>query len=173
MIFISGAHGVGKSYFCNLVKERLGIEYYSASKLIEERKKEPFPANKLIKDIDENQQYLLDALSTLKSSGKEFILDGHFCLFDIAGNVTRIPRQTYTDLMPDRIILLTEDPKIIAARRLERDGIKADVFQIRRLQDAEIEYAKEISQDLSIPLEISKGATDLDRIIKTISAEGE
>ena len=141
--------------------------------MIEERKKEPFPANKLIKDIDENQQYLLDALSTLKSSGKEFILDGHFCLFDIAGNVTRIPRQTYTDLMPDRIILLTEDPKIIAARRLERDGIKADVFQIRRLQDAEIEYAKEISQDLSIPLEISKGATDLDRIIKTISAEGE
>lgn len=173
MIFISGAHGVGKSYFCNIVREWLGIEYYSASRLIEERKKEPFPANKLIKDIDENQQYLLDALNSLRRSGKEFILDGHFCLFDTAGKITRIPRQTYIDLMPDRIILLTENPQIIAARRFKRDGIQADVSQIQALQDAEIEYAKEISQDLSIPLEISKGASDLERIIKTLSVEGE
>ena len=75
--------------------------------------------------------------------------------------------------MPDRIILLTEDPQIIAARRFKRDGIQADVSQIQALQDAEIEYAKEISQDLSIPLEISKGASDLERIIKTLSVEGE
>ena len=59
MIFISGVHGVGKSYFCNIVKDRTGIESYSASKLITERKKQGFPASKLIPDIDENQQYLL------------------------------------------------------------------------------------------------------------------
>ena len=34
MIFVSGVHGVGKSYFCNLVKDSVGIETYSASALI-------------------------------------------------------------------------------------------------------------------------------------------
>ena len=37
MIFVSGVHGVGKSYFCNLVKESTGIETYSASTLIAEK----------------------------------------------------------------------------------------------------------------------------------------
>ena len=31
MIFISGVHGVGKSYFCDMVKAATGIESYSAS----------------------------------------------------------------------------------------------------------------------------------------------
>lgn len=36
--FVSGVHGVGKSYFCNLVKESTEIETYSASTLIEAKK---------------------------------------------------------------------------------------------------------------------------------------
>lgn len=169
MILISGAHGVGKSYFCDIVKKRLGIESYSASDLIAERKKEPFPADKLIKDIDTNQLYLLDALNTLRSSKKEFILDGHFCLLNSEGNITRIPRQTYYDLMPDSIILLTEAPSVIAQRRFNRDGITIDISQIQNLQDAEIKYAREISQELSIPLDISSGTSDLERVIQSIA----
>ncbi len=38
MIFVSGVHGVGKSYFCNLVKDSVGIETYSASALIATKK---------------------------------------------------------------------------------------------------------------------------------------
>lgn len=26
MIFVSGIHGVGKTYFCNMMKEKLGIK---------------------------------------------------------------------------------------------------------------------------------------------------
>ena len=115
MIFISGVHGVGKSYFCNIVKDRTGIESYSASKLITERKKQGFPASKLIPDIDENQQYLLDAVAELRSSGKEFIIDGHFCLLNGEGIITRIGLDTFTTLNPDAIILLTEEPDIIAS----------------------------------------------------------
>lgn len=33
MIFISGVHGVGKSYFWDMVKTETGIESYSASTL--------------------------------------------------------------------------------------------------------------------------------------------
>ncbi len=34
MIFVSGIHGVGKTYFCNMIKDKLGIKNYSASQLI-------------------------------------------------------------------------------------------------------------------------------------------
>lgn len=44
MIFISGIHGVGKSYFCNKVKSLLNVDTYSSSKLIAECKKEGFPS---------------------------------------------------------------------------------------------------------------------------------
>lgn len=59
MIFVSGVHGVGKSYFCNLVKESVGIETYSASALISTKMRSGFAKNKLIPDIDEHQQCLL------------------------------------------------------------------------------------------------------------------
>ena len=38
MIFISGVHGVGKSYFCDMVKKSTGFESYSASTLITNKK---------------------------------------------------------------------------------------------------------------------------------------
>ena len=38
MIFVSGVHGVGKSYFCNLVKEVTAIKTHSSSPLIAEKK---------------------------------------------------------------------------------------------------------------------------------------
>ena len=61
MIFISGVHGVGKTFFCDRVREATGIESYSASKLITQKKHSEFAKDKLIPDIDENQQYLIHA----------------------------------------------------------------------------------------------------------------
>lgn len=79
MIFISGVHGVGKSYFCNIAKDKLGISAYSASQLISKEKNELFAANKLIADIEDNQVHLLSAIAKLRATGKEFILDGLYC----------------------------------------------------------------------------------------------
>jgi len=76
MIFISGVHGVGKSYFCNKVKEELGINTFSASKLISEHKHAEFSRDKLIPDIDHNQQYLLMAIRDLNAVGSDYLLDG-------------------------------------------------------------------------------------------------
>ena len=42
MIFVSGVHGVGKSYLCNLVKDSVGIKTYSASALISTKKRSRF-----------------------------------------------------------------------------------------------------------------------------------
>ena len=169
MIFISGVHGVGKSFFCDLVRERTGIESSSASKLITERKKAGFPASKLIPDIDENQQYLLDAVEELRASGKDFLLDGHFCLLDGNGTVTRISEDTFTTLHPDAIVLLTEDPAIIAERRGNRDGVVAMVDNIRAFQEEEIRYAQEIADLIKVPIKISKGSMDVEHTIRFIA----
>ncbi|MDO9566554.1 MAG: AAA family ATPase [Candidatus Desulfaltia sp.] len=100
MIFISGVHGVGKSYFCEEVKRRLGLNAYSASMLISELKKERFEKNKLIRDIDDNQDYLLSAIKRIRGSEKFYLLDGHFCLLNAQGQVQRIHLQTFLDLKP-------------------------------------------------------------------------
>ena len=168
MIFISGVHGVGKSFFCDQVRERLGMESYSASRLISERKKAGFPASKLIPDIDDNQPYLLDAVEELKAEGKDFLLDGHFCLLDGNGVITRISENTFTSLRPDAIILLTEDPAIIAERRSSRDGVATEVDVIRAFQEEEIKYAQEIADLLKVPIMVSKGSNDVDDTIAFI-----
>lgn len=168
MIFISGVHGVGKSYFCNRVKEATGIECYSASSLIKERKKQAFSADKRVADIDENQLYLLAAVDDLRASVGEFLLDGHFCLLNTDGVITRISLDTFTTLQPEAIVLLTEAPEIIAKRRQERDGVDHKASDIKAFQDEEISYAKEVAELLQVPLKISTGSTDVDNTIEFI-----
>lgn len=168
MIFISGVHGVGKSFFCNLVKESTGIDCFSASTLIRERKKQGFPADKRVADIDENQLYLLAAVDDLRSNLGEFLLDGHFCLLNTEGVITRISLDTFTTLKPEAIILLTEDPEIIAQRRQARDGVEHKASDIKAFQDEEIKYAKEVAELLHVPLRISTGSSDIENTIEFI-----
>jgi adenylate kinase len=162
MIFISGVHGVGKGYFCNLVNKELGIESYTASDLISKGKDIDFDSNKLVSDIEDNQLYLLAAVRELKKNGTNFILDGHFCLNNKdTGKVARISLRTFTDLDPDTIILLTEKPEIISKRRKERDGLDVTPESIKEFQNTEKQYAEEVAQLLGAKLFISTGADDL------------
>lgn len=168
MIFISGVHGVGKSFFCDKVKSALNIDTYSASALISTRKHRPFAADKLIPDIDANQRHLLAAVEELRAGNNQFLLDGHFCLLNGEGQVTRIGMDTFTTLRPDAIILLTEKPEIIAERRKRRDGITYDIEQIQNFQNEEVSYAKEVAALLEVKLKISGGQEDLDSIMAFI-----
>jgi adenylate kinase len=161
MIFISGIHGVGKSFFCTRLRATTGIETYTSSKLIEQAKKVSFAADKKINDIDDNQKHLLAAITVLKGKNKFFVLDGHFCLLSKDGCIVRISKQTFIDLQPEAIVLITEQPAVIAERRMERDGIEIDMMQTQRFQEAEIAYAQEVAEELEISLKVSKGAGDL------------
>ena len=168
MVFISGIHGVGKSYFCSLVKEATGIECFSASTLIKERKKQEFSADKLVADIDVNQLYLLRAVAELRANLGEFLLDGHFCLLNTEGLITRIAFDTFAALSPEAIVLLTEAPEVIAKRRQERDDVELKTSDIKVFQDEEVKYAVEVSKLLNVPLMISTGHNDIDSIINFI-----
>ncbi len=170
MIFISGVHGVGKSYFYGMVKESTGIESYSASTLITQKKHSCFAKDKLIPDINNNQQYLLQTVNELRDSGEIFILDGHFCLLNASGKVTRIPYDTFTVLKPEAIILLMDKPDVIAARRKERDGIESPVQDIEDFQQKECTYAKEVAVDIGAKLFISGGSRDLAQAIDFIKS---
>jgi adenylate kinase len=170
MIFISGIHGVGKSYFCDKVKAELGIETFSASRLISNRKHAGFTSDKLIPDIDDNQQYLIIAVKELNLSTHDYLLDGHFCLLNSEGHVTRISEETFMKLHPNAIVLLTEKPEVIAERRKQRDGIDHNADDIRSFQQEEVAYATEISETLGIPLKISTGIDDLDNSLEFVRA---
>jgi len=168
MIFISGIHGVGKSYFCEKVKSCLRIDAYSASTLISELKSELFKKDKLIADIENNQDYLLAAVKKLDEMEQIFLLDGHLCLLNAQGDVQRISIQTFIDLKPRGIVLLTEDPVVIAERRKTRDGVDHDIGKISAFQNEEVTYAEEISELMGIPLYISQGARDIENAIKFV-----
>ena len=161
MIFVSGVHGVGKSHFCNLVKETIGIETYSASTLIAKKKQSGFAKDKFIPDIDDNQQYLLLAVDEIKATGKNFILDGHFCLLNASGEVQRIAYNTFTMLKPDAIVLLAEKPEVIVSRRRKRDNIEVTTQSIKSFQQEEKAYATEVATNIGAKLFISEGADDL------------
>lgn len=161
MIFISGVHGVGKTYFCDMVREVLGINAYPASRLIAGKKKAGFDSSKLVSDIDKNQQYLLVAVDELRQKEGNFILDGHFCLLDTSGIVTRISVDTFTSLKPEAIILLTEKPEVISRRRKERDGIDVTPESINAFQTEEQKYAEEVAAQIGAKLFISTGSEDL------------
>lgn len=168
MIFVSGVHGVGKSYFCKRLNEDIGIESYASSDLIGQKKNVSFTTDKKIAGIDDNQNYLITAVEALKKEGDFFVLDGHFCLLDNEGEITRIPEQTFIDLKPEAIVLLTERPQIICERRFARDKVKVDIEQICRFQEAEIDYAGEIAEKLGVQIIISKGSEDLQSVIDFI-----
>ncbi len=95
MIFVSGIHGVGKTYFCTMIKKQLNISSYSASELISKRGKKKLSSDKRTSEIALNQIYLEEAINELNKDSKKFILDGHFCLLDSDQKISRIPREVF------------------------------------------------------------------------------
>lgn len=169
MLFISGIHGVGKTHFCNIIKEKTGIPTYSASDLISKIRNTPFDKNKIVPDINENQKYLIMAVSKLRASGNPFVIDGHFCLLNKFNEIQRIPYELFLDLKPEAIVLLTEKPRIIAKRRKERDNLNISIESIECFQEAESTYAEEVANKLGAELFISNGQEDLNKAIDFIS----
>lgn len=91
--------------------------------------------------------FLLKAIDELREKEDEFILDGHFCLLDGNGCISRVPMNTYTSLKPDSIVLLMEQPSVIATHRLQRDRVVVEEADIESFQREEKIYAEEIAKN--------------------------
>ncbi|MEK3719265.1 ATP-binding protein [Paenibacillus sp. FSL H8-0034] len=155
MIFIGGIHGVGKTSLCKELTLRYKIPHYSASKLISDEKKEVYSKNKFIPDIEQNQDHLSNSINRLNINGW-FLLDGHCCLLNQMSEITRIPFDTFDKISPSLIIVLTDLISSIQERFSQRDGYQFSPNLLEGFQNAEIEYAKEISNNLQIPILIAQ-----------------
>lgn len=163
MIFVGGIHGAGKSYFCDIMSKKYNIPTFSASTLISESKKEQFAKNKHIADINGNQNYFIEAIYKIKTQYKNFLLDGHFCLLNSTGEIHRIPFNTFEQLAPIAIIVVSDEVETIVERLNSRDGVKHDKYKINSFQKEELLYSSEVSQKLHIPYLNFENSNDIDK----------
>ena len=105
-IFVAGTYGVGKSTLCNKLSTALKIPDFSAGDLISAVNGETYGANKVVRDKDANQNILASQVKQLLKSTPSIILAGHFCIFDINGNVDILPSRVFYDLEIETILLL-------------------------------------------------------------------
>lgn len=149
IIFIGGIHGVGKTILCKKVSEELNIAHYSCSELI--RKRVALDSvKKNVSDIPKNQNILLEAVEEFCSQEAELILDGHFCLKDKMGVVTNVPIDTFRELQIGSIIVLKSNPQMITKNLMSRDSIIYGLEDIRKFQEQEIVYSREVANFLGI-----------------------
>ena len=126
IILLSGAHGVGKGFFLNKIRDDIQqYEVYSASKLIERYQLPTDSGYKKVSNVNNNQDVLITALKEAKlQSAKDVILDGHLCLFNADGEVERIPENFFINAQIKGIVLLQDDSNIICDRINQRDAKK-------------------------------------------------
>lgn len=171
MIILGGVHGVGKSYFCKILKQQIRINTYSASTLIADQKNSTLTKNKFTKNITENQQHLITAIEAIEQRNTNFLLDAHFCLLDNNGAIVKIPQNIFRQLKPQAILILTEDPQIIAERRKARDGILLDAREIEMHQKEECTHSLTVANALDIPHRVYRGKEQYADAITFIEAQ--
>jgi adenylate kinase len=170
VLFVSGGHGVGKTYFCKSLVNDYQFIHHSASELIASKKNQSFDSSKRVGQINENQDFLMQAIEELGLGDTILLLDGHFCVLNKSGEIVKIPEQTYVNLSPIGIILLIDDPESIHKRLTDRDNVQAlNIDLIESLQREELSHAKEISSKLQIPLcvySVQENRSEVDRFIQ-------
>lgn len=151
-ILFSGAHGVGKGFFLDKVKENIHhYDVYSASKLIEKYQPSTDAGYKKVSDVNNNQDILIKAIKEEKiRSIKDIIIDGHLCIFNARGEVERIPEYFFVDAQITGIVLLQDEPQIICERINQRDSNKISMRDIEIMQDEERKYAGELQDKFQI-----------------------
>lgn len=149
---LSGVHGVGKGYFIERIKSILnGYEIYSASSMIEKYKHSTDAGYKKVKNVKRNQEILIKAIkSERKNTNKNFILDGHLCLFNADGEPERIQEEFFKESGITGIILLQDNIDTIYHRLQIRDNKPIDKQNLGKMQTEEYKYASELKEKYDI-----------------------
>ena len=146
MIFVCGVHGVGKDFYCEKLSADKGIPFYSAGNLISCVKKD-----KKVDCVAKNQNILIEKVSQLEKLGQNIILAGHCCLINGEGSVERIDLKVFQKMNISEIIVLTLTPEKIVFNLKERDNQEWDINFVKKFQEEEVKYSKEISEKYEIP----------------------
>ncbi|HUU18176.1 MAG TPA: ATP-binding protein [Sedimentisphaerales bacterium] len=169
IIFIGGVHGIGKTTLCKSVCTKFNVIHHSASKLITKYSHIKLPSNMRVENINRNQDALIQAINKYLDTNKNYLLDGHFCLLDQDGVITKIPLSTFTAISPMAIILLHDDPSNIYSRLQDRDREILDIDLLSSFQEQELHYSRSVATKLNIPYLKANRITDRETIDKFIA----
>lgn len=150
VIFLAGAHGVGKTFLGKPVAESLGVKHVTASTLIrDELGSQSWQENKHTSDVDRNQEALIAAVSRI-SKEAPLMLDGHFVLRNSEGVVVPLPVEIFNRLAIKSVILM-ESPSDVVALRLEKRGAAQPLQKIEEIAAEELKHAQYVSEQLNVP----------------------
>ncbi|CAM4108421.1 hypothetical protein BZK40_21110 [Citrobacter portucalensis] len=152
ILFIAGAHAVGKSYLCGKFVENHNIAHHSASSLIAKGRTENWGIDKKTDDAEENQKILIEQLTNFKKTEQDLLLDGHFVLLSKENKFIELNHSIFHDMEIDGIILVESDEDTILKRFIER---KANIsFSPKEIMALERKNAIAVAKELKIPLVI-------------------
>ena len=157
LIFIGGIHGVGKGTICNKICEQTDFVHITASEILrwDEISK---PDNKKVENIQNTQDRLIAGLDKALKENENYLLDGHFCLFNSVGQVEKVPMETFEKIAPKLIAIVTTKIDLIKERLEKRDNKEYDFDLLKSMQTSEREYSQQISLKLNVPfVEIKDG----------------
>lgn len=149
IFFFGGIHGVGKTTICKNICDELKINYLSASEVI--KWSELNKHSKVVSNVIDTQNRLLNGLENIVQKDQYYILDGHYCLLGDGNSILPIPMETFEAIKPSSLNLIVGDVKEIKARLEERDNKLYDISLLMRMQDMETEYCIKLSNNLKIP----------------------
>lgn len=169
-IFLGGIHGVGKSSLCEKIFIPFGYECFTASQLIK-MSGGVLRRDKAVANLDQNQALLVSRVRRQQKKSFRFLLDGHFVLKGMDGELQKIPLEVFRCLKLTKLILLTGNEQDIAQRLNKRDGQRWEVGFLQDFQNIEREHAHFISQELGIPLLVCDIHNSLNKIKKFLYNE--
>lgn len=175
VILFSGVHGVGKGYFIKEnIKDNDDIICISASELIRRYQNSEDAGYKKVKDVEGNQEILLNALRCMEmSADKSILLDGHLCIINSNNEVETISESFILKAQIKGVILLQEEVPIIEQRQKGRDGICLFTEMIKEIQCKEKLYAELLFKKYKIPFEIISSECRYNQFLKIISTMKE
>ena len=161
-------HGVGKSTFCQSLASETKAIHYSASELIMMTKKEDYSQSKKVKNISGNQDILIHAINEHLNDDETYLIDGHYCLINDAGEISKVPEQTYRRMSPVALIVLHDEPHNIHERLNNRDNKNYELDFIRKFQDEELSYSKQMADGINVPYYSCNPFTDKNNIYEFV-----
>lgn len=170
VIFVGGVHGVGKGTHCQLISQRTGIPWFTASSIIKTEKQSAIAVDtKAVADPNGNQSLLLRGVRRVTTANSTILLDGHFTILNSHNSIVLIDVEVFDQLQLQGIVVLKDNPSIICNRLRSRDGCEWAVADISSHQETEITHAQMVATKLAIPIMMVE-SSDNDCFTKAVRA---
>lgn len=167
-IFVAGIYGVGKSTLCEKLSKKLCIPSFSAGDLISCVNGEEYGASKVVSDKYENQDILAMVVQRILTQYPQIILAGHFSIFTKTNSVDFSPKDVFTKLNIDKILLLEADIGIVAQNLASRDNRHYAYADLKALHDAEHEAAISVASRINCELVVHQMRFDETDVLSCI-----